>query len=244
MRPTVQTERVLNKLAVSDGQRRLASVPIPFQFRFVPPLSRSLDVARSRSEFSSIRVSIRGQFPDGRCSELGDRREKGIRERCRSHRWSKAGQVPAHYCAVENVGPRSYTMSGRLMRLRGNGYEADGTGRERREGGQHGERCIGRRTNLCRCHANVRIRFLFQLFGSTVAGLELSSKRISRPESEPRFRSREKTREREREISFQFLYTLECNNTYTETFPSITRSIIRAQRFVAVRLHATFNCNV
>lgn len=25
------------------------------------------------------------------------------------------------YCAVENVEPRSYTMSGRLMRLRGNG---------------------------------------------------------------------------------------------------------------------------
>lgn len=43
-------------------------------------------------------------------------RERETRERCRCHRWSKAG-----HCAVENVEPRSYTMSGRLMRLRGNG---------------------------------------------------------------------------------------------------------------------------
>lgn len=57
-------------------------------------------------------------------------REREIRERCRCHRWSKAG-----HCAVENVEPRSYTMSGRLMRLRGNG-----TRRTEQEEKREGER--------------------------------------------------------------------------------------------------------
>lgn len=74
-------------------------------------------------------------------------RERETRERCRCHRWSKAG-----HCAVENVEPRSYTMSGRLMRLRGNGTRRtkQEEKREREREGQHGARCIGRRTNLCR----------------------------------------------------------------------------------------------
>lgn len=57
-------------------------------------------------------------------------------------------------------------------------YESDGTGREEREierEGQHEARCIGRRTNLCRCHANVRIR---SLSTCVHAGFDLSSKRV------------------------------------------------------------------
>lgn len=155
----------------------------PFQ-RF-PLFSRSLNALHtSRGSylrtFESPRVldlvSIRGQFPHG------------------SLEWK-----PIEVRDSRAVSQPSLVESGPLGLLRGGGkcraailydvrktyasarqrYEADGTGREERERekeGQHGARCIGRRTNLCRCHANViRIR---SLSTRVHAGFDLSSKRI------------------------------------------------------------------
>lgn len=147
MRPTVQTERVLNKLAVSDGQRRLASVPIPFQFRFVPPNvaipRRCAIVACSRSVFSesSIRVSIRGQFPDDPTEDWKIDGRKGLasgvsaiagRKRARyRHRLLRGGK-----CRAAILYDVRKTYASARQRLRG------GRNRKREERGDNTERGV------------------------------------------------------------------------------------------------------
>lgn len=135
-------------------------------------------------------------------------RERETRERCRCHRWSKAG-----HCAVENVEPRSYTMSGRLMRLRGNGTRRtkQEEKREREREGQHGARCIGRRTNLCRA----------TLMSAFVLFQRVYTLRIRSVETNPTF---------DREISFRtFIHSRDSRiriSSYTFYYS--------AQRFVAM----------
>lgn len=172
---------MLNKLAMGRHVAR------PFQ-RF-PLFSRSLNVAhvtRIVSPYLRVASSSRSSFDTWPISEWIARMETHRSKRFASGVAAIAGRKRARYrhsaycAAVENVGLRSYTMSGRLMRLRGNGTRRTEQ-EEKREGerekeGQHGARCIGRRTNLCRCHANViRIR---SLSTRVHAGFDLSSKRI------------------------------------------------------------------
>lgn len=207
MRPTVQTERVLNKLAVSDGQRRLASVPIPFQFRFVPPLSRSLDVARSRSEFSSIRVSIRGQFPDGRCSELGDRDgRKGFasgvaaiagRKRARYRhtiaRWKMSGRDPIR--CPEDLCVCAATVTRRTEQ------------EEREERGDNTERGVSGGVQIY-AGATLMSAYVFSFSSSGPLSRDSSCRRNESPgqRANPAF-DPERRRERERERFLSNFYT-------------------------------------
>ena len=107
MRPTVQTERVLNKSAMGR------------------------DVAGGRERLASGVAAIAG-------------RKRAIA------RWKMSSRDPIR--CPEDLCVCAATVRGARNRKR--------RGREREREGQHGARCIGRRTNLCRCHANVRIRSL------------------------------------------------------------------------------------